>query len=44
MTNNIEENFLVAFVNLEFEVCVPIKMGTCFYTTRIHIDFGYHLQ
>jgi len=44
MINNIEDMFLAAFVNLEVEVCIPMRMGTCFYTTRIHIDFGYYLQ
>jgi len=42
--NNIEDKFLEAFVNLEFEVCIPVRMGTFFYTTRIHIDFGYYFQ
>jgi hypothetical protein len=42
--NNIENKFLATFFNLEFEVCVPVRMGTCFCTTRIHIDFGYYLQ
>jgi hypothetical protein len=44
MTNNIEDKLLATFVNLEFEVCVPMRMGTYFCTTRIHIDFGYYLQ
>jgi hypothetical protein len=44
MTNNIEDKFLVAFVNLEFEVCIPMRIRTCFCTTRIRIDFGYYFQ
>jgi hypothetical protein len=41
---NIDDKFLAASVNLEFEVCVPVRIGACFCMARIHISCGYHLQ
>jgi hypothetical protein len=35
---------LAASVNLEFEVCVPVRIGACFCMARIHISCGYYLQ